>query len=96
MTFEKSNNDLNFNRWNIGIFLPFSHKQVAELSSNNILSSCKMNNKIPWLLTYELPEWPIIVAEKLHKCISESIPLPSRIRKQIGGIFFQSISTHAL
>ena len=55
-----------------------------------------MNNKISWLLTYDLSEWPIIVAEKLHKCISESISLPSRIRKQIGGIFFQSISTHAL
>ena len=69
--------------------------KVAEPLNNTITPSREMN-KIPWLLTYELPEWPINVTEELSKCISESIPLPSRLRRQIGRIFFQSICTHAL
>ena len=54
-----------------------------------------MNSKVPWLLRHELPEWPNNVAEELNKCATESISLPSRLCKQIGRIFFQSISTHA-
>ena len=95
--FEKSNND-NMETSADTILASsynFVTSSVAEPSSNIILPPRKMN-KIPWLLTYELPEWPINVAEELNKCISESIPLPSRLRKQIGRIFFQSVSTHAL